>query len=251
MNAKDWERLADKYAEEVCDIFLRDRRGVIAAWLHAQGLLDGRRSALDLGCGIGSFFRKYGRHFAAKTGADHSARMVRLAAQRCRTQPDIHWRVADVFALPAEWRASADLVVCANVISFVQLGTCRRALRQVVRTVKPGGCALLIIPALESHDAVVALERGRAAVHRRGITAVVQRDDRRQRFFTRDGVRQLARCAGLSRVEVRKVWYPWIDEGFATAPRGCEPPWDWLVTGRRPRSNETPRSACRVIAPAR
>ena len=51
--AKDWERLADKYAEEVCDIFMRDRRGVIAGWLRAESLLDGGRTALDIGCGIG------------------------------------------------------------------------------------------------------------------------------------------------------------------------------------------------------
>lgn len=234
MNAKDWERLADKYAEEVCDIFMRDRRGVIAGWLRAEGLLDGGRTALDIGCGIGSFFRKYGRYFSTKTGTDHSARMVKLAEQRCLSQPEIHWCVSDVFAMPREWRASADLVVCSNVITFVQLDACRRALRQVVHTAKPGGRVLLIIPSLESHDAVVALEHGRPAP-KRGTTAVVQRDDRLQRFFARDGIRQLAQRADLDRVQVRKVWYPWSDEGIAKAPRGHEAPWDWLVTGRRPK----------------
>ncbi|MEJ1972176.1 MAG: class I SAM-dependent methyltransferase [Lacunisphaera sp.] len=101
MNAGDWDKLANAYAAEVCDIFMRDRRGVIARWLKASGLLRGRRSVLDLGCGIGSFFRKYGRYFGAKVGSDHSARMLHYARSRCRDQAGITWTQADVFALPA------------------------------------------------------------------------------------------------------------------------------------------------------
>ncbi len=232
MNAADWDKLANAYADEVCDIFMRDRRGVIARWLKSSGQLRGRRSVLDLGCGIGSFFRKYGRHFGIKVGSDHSARMLHFARSRCRTQPDITWAQADVFALPAGWRASADLVVCANVLSFVAPRACGRALRQIRRTMKPGGHVLLIIPALESHDAVVALETDRPTPRRRG-TAVVRRDDRRQRFFTAEGIARLAQSTGLADIRVQKVWYPWTDEGITRPPRGAEPPWDWLVTGRR------------------
>jgi SAM-dependent methyltransferase len=232
MKAADWDQLADAYADEVCDIFMRDRRGVIGGWLRANGQLRGRRTVLDLGCGIGSFFRKYGRHFGAKTGSDHSARMLHLARSRCRGQSGIRWEQADVFALPARWRASADLVVCANVLTFVAPGACRRALRQIVRTAKSGGQVLLIIPSLESHDAVVTIESGRPAPTRRA-TAVVQRDDRRQRFFAAAGIQALARGVGLVDVQVRPVWYPWVDEGVTRPPPGAQPPWDWLVTGRK------------------
>lgn len=222
MNAADWDKLAKAYADEVCDIFMRDRRGVIARWLKTSGLLKGRRSVLDLGCGIGSFFRQYGRHFGTKTGSDHSARMFHFARSRCRNQPDITWEQADVFALPARWRAGADLAVCANVLTFVAPGACRRALRQIVRTLKPGGHVLLIIPALECHDTVVAIETGRLAPRRRA-TAVVQRDDRRQRFFTAAGIFRLAGGTGLRDVQIRKVWYPWVDEGITRPPRRAGP----------------------------
>jgi len=232
MKAADWDRLANAYASEVCDIFMRDRRGVIAGWLKESGLLRGRRSVLDLGCGIGSFFRKYGRRFGVKTGSDHSVRMLHYARSRCRGQSDITWVQADLFALPPCWRASADLVVCANVLTFVAPGACRRALGQIKRTIKPGGRVLLIVPSLESHDAVVALESGRRGPRRRQ-TAVVRRDDRMQRFFTAEGCRRLAASAGLAQVRVEKVWYPWADEGVVRPPPGAEPPWDWLVTGRR------------------
>lgn len=232
MNARDWDRLATAYAAEVCDIFTHDRRNVIGRWLRARGLLRGRRCVLDAGCGIGSFFRKYGRHFGRKTGTDHSRRMLRIAAARCRGLKDVSWQQADVAALPPALRASADLVVCSNVITFVAAARCRRVLRATVRGAKPGAWLLFILPALESHDAVVALETGRPARRRRGVTAVVRRDDRMQRFFTRAGARKLAAQAGLRRVQVRKVWYPWSDEGITPAPRGREPPWDWLLTAR-------------------
>ncbi len=234
MNARDWDRLAAAYATEVCDIFSRDRRQVIAHWLKNRGLLRGRQTVLDVGCGIGSFFRKYGRHFGKKTGTDHSRRMLHLAALRCRGLQDVHWRQADAGRLPPALRNSADLVVCSNVITFVSAAACRRAMRETVRGAKPGAWLLFILPALESHDAVVALETGRPAPRRRDPAAVVRRDDRMQRFYTAPGARQLARCAGLRAIAVRKVWYPWSDEGVTRPPRGAAPPWDWLLTARRP-----------------
>jgi len=232
MKARDWDRLAAAYDDEVCDIFVRDRERVIARWLRARGLLRGKKTLLDIGCGIGSFIKRYGRYFGEKTGTDHSRRMLQIAARRGRGLTDCTWLKADVQSLPAALQRRGDLVVCSNVITFVSPAACARALRQVVRCTKPGGWVLLIQPALESHDAVVAHEAGRRAP-KRGRTAIVRRDDRMQRFYSREGARDLAVRAGLRNVQVRKVWYPWSDEGVTPAPRGRELPWDWLVTGRR------------------
>ena len=233
MNARDWDRLAAAYAAEVCDIFVRDRRQVIVRWLQGRGLLRGGKAVLDVGCGIGSFFRKYGRRFGPKTGTDHSRRMLRIAAARCRGLKDVRWQQADVLHLPPALRGSADLVVCSNVITFVSAAACARAMRETVRGARPGGWLLFILPALESHDAVVALETGRPAKTRHRATAIVRRDDRMQRFYTAGGARALAARAGLRSIAVRPAWYPWSDEGITRPPRGHEPPWDWLLTARR------------------
>ena len=78
-----------------------------------------------------------------------------------------------------------------------------------------GGWLLLILPALESHDAVVACERDQRARKRDRKTAIVRRDDRMQRFFSAEGARQLATAARLHAVHIQPVWYPWTDEGVA------------------------------------
>ncbi len=232
MKAGDWDRLASVYDAEVCDIFVRDRRRVISRWLRQRGLLGGGRTMLDIGCGIGSFFQQYGRRLGDKIGVDHSPRMLRMAAIRCRRLRNCTWMRADVQALPATLRGCGDLVVCSNVLTFVSAAASLHALRQVARCARSGGWVLLILPSLESHDAVVALEAGRPPPRRRD-TAIVRRDDRRQRFYTRNGAIHLATRAGLQSVQARKVWYPWIDEGISRAPRDHELPWDWLVTGRK------------------
>jgi len=232
MKVHHWDRLAPIYEAEVCDIFVRDRRRVIAGWLRQAGLLRGRKTLLDIGCGIGSFIKKYGRRFGAKTGTDHSRQMLQIAARRCRALPDCAWLRADVQALPAALHDRGDLVVCSNVVTFVSAAACHRTMQEVARCAKPGGSLMFILPSLESHDMVVALESGHTRPER-GATAVVRRDDRMQRFYTAAGARQLAVRASLRDVRVRKVWYPWIDEGITNAPRGRGLPWDWLVTARR------------------
>lgn len=231
MTEKDWDKLAAVYGDQVCDIFAHDRMRVVEAWLKRERLLDRGRTVLDVGCGVGSFFKCYGRRFGARTGTDHSQRMLEIAARVCRRQPGITWRQADVTRMPKDLAGTADLVVCSNVITFVSLPECRRALREVVRCARPGGRVLLVQPALESHDAVVAVETGRKPPRRRAM-AVVRRDDRRQRFFSGAGAAAFAAGAGLSGVTVAKVWYPWRDEGITAPPRGHELPWDWMVAGR-------------------
>ena len=233
MKARDWDRLADVYDDEVMNIFVRDRGNVVGQWLRAHGLLRGKKTNLDVGCGIGSFVKKYGRHFGMNTGVDHSRRMLRVAGRRCRTIPGCRWLQADLEHLPRSLYDSVDLVICANVISFVSEAACHRAMRVIVQCARVSGWLLIVLPALESHDAMTAYKKGRAQRPRKDASAVVRRDDRLQRFFGAKGARQLAAQAGMRSIRLQKVWYPWIDEGITRPPRGGELPWCWLLTGRR------------------
>ena len=143
MKARDWDRLAAAYENEVCDIFVRDRKKVIAQWLRARGLLRGQKTLLDIGCGIGSFIKQYGRHFGQKIGTDHSRRMLQIAARRCHKLADCTWLQADVIDLPQTLHARGDLVVCSNVITFVSATACARAMKEVT-PLRPAGRGALI-----------------------------------------------------------------------------------------------------------
>jgi ubiquinone/menaquinone biosynthesis C-methylase UbiE len=233
MRVSDWDRLADRYADQLFDIFSRDRRHIVAGWMRQHGFQRRRHTVLDAGCGIGSFILQYGRHFGETIGADHSRRMLQIAARRCAGIPRCRWLRADVNQLPQHVPDGAHLVVCANVITFASPVECRRAMRSLVRCAKVGGWLLVVLPALESHDATTAHQTGRSVRRPPTASAMVRRDDRLQRFFTASGARQLAAHAGLRAARLHKVWHPWVDEGVTRAPRAGDSPWCWMLTGRR------------------
>ncbi len=63
VSRKEWDKLADDFEKEVCDITRETKDDRIASLF---GLLkfDPQKSVLvDLGCGLGTFLGRYGHHF--------------------------------------------------------------------------------------------------------------------------------------------------------------------------------------------
>jgi ubiquinone/menaquinone biosynthesis C-methylase UbiE len=103
--------------------------------------VDEARDVLEIGCGIGVGPANLARaHDCRVVGIDRSPRMIEWARKRVREHGVDHrvtLLVADVTDLPFA-DGSFDVAFAESVLAFV--GDKSKALREMVRVVRPGGC---------------------------------------------------------------------------------------------------------------
>ena len=117
MNRADWNRLADDFESEVCDITREERTGKVQRYVNAVKLPRGNAMLVDLGCGIGSFVSKFGSRFARIVAIDHASKIVSRAKASCSCATPVRWMVMDVAKAGDALGACSDLTVCMNVIT--------------------------------------------------------------------------------------------------------------------------------------
>lgn len=98
---------------------------------------------LDVGCGPGVMVESVLARGGTLEGIDVSPEMVREASRRFGDRSGVRFRVGDVECLetPSD---SYDQIVCMGVIEY--LASPAAALREIARTLKPGGLAAVTIP---------------------------------------------------------------------------------------------------------
>ncbi len=114
----------------------------LVSWLDQAGDLTGAR-VVCVGCGLGDDAEEVARRGARTTAFDVSV----AAVDWCRRRfPGSHvdYRVADLLALPPDWRRSFDLVVEIYTIQSLPLALRERAIAAVSDLVKPGGRAFVV-----------------------------------------------------------------------------------------------------------
>jgi SAM-dependent methyltransferase len=109
----------------------------LVAWLDRQPVPRGE-SALVVGCGYGDDAEELGRRGYRVTAFD----IAPTAIARCRERfpsSEVDYRVADLFALPGEWRVGFGLVVEIRTLQSLPPNRRAAAARAVAETVRPGG----------------------------------------------------------------------------------------------------------------
>lgn len=168
---------------------------------------------VDLGCGIG----RVARHLAPKCGllwaVDVSPRMLELAEQWLCDVPNIRLSLCHDDHVPEVPDASADFVYSVFVLQHVEREDAFLLLREIRRMLRPGGCALLSFPNLQSDvylaSFIAYAESGEAAVNRA-----------RARMYVPEEVTRLVTAAGLAIVEMASADH--IDV-LARRPHDAEP----------------------------
>jgi SAM-dependent methyltransferase len=234
VNRDQWTTLARVFEDEVSDITAHETNGGLGEAVTRATLGLRRRTLVDLGCGIGTFVAKFGGAFHRVIAVDFSSDMLFRAQTTCRHLRRVTWLCADIPKAALEFPATADLTVCLNVITSPSAARRRALWTGVAAVTRPGGTALVVVPALESAE-FVARETGQRLRKRRtrpSENGLLVRAGCVQKFFLETEVAEVMGNVGFEAVCLQKVEYPWAEEGVSVRRmRGKQLPWDWLATG--------------------
>src|SRR5258706_8071185 len=117
MKHTQWNRLADDFESEVCDITREEASNRIVSFVNAARMPARDAVLVDLGCGLGTFVSRFGRRFTRVVAIDHARRIVDRAKASSRCSSPVRWMVLDVAEAGAVLGPCADLTVCMNVIT--------------------------------------------------------------------------------------------------------------------------------------
>ena len=235
MNRSQWNRLADTFETEVCDISREETTNQLASLVRLAAPSGDRSVLVDLGCGLGSFVLKYRQSFSRIVAVEFAPRIIARAKKNCAGLKNVEWLNVDIAKAGRVIGAVADLTVCLNVITSPSPAVRNALWKTVACVTKPNGHALIVVPSLESERMVQLL----AGVDDGSKTAnahdgLVLRDDAVQKHFRRSELEPVLVRHGFVPVGIRRVHYPWRKEGLRK-PRvaGDRSPWDWACLARR------------------
>jgi SAM-dependent methyltransferase len=238
MSEELWNGLAGKFETAVCDVTTSS--GQQLAELVRRTEPNRGQTLVDAGCGIGSFTKRFGRRYGNVVAFDFASRMVTRAKKRCPGLPDVAWKTLGLENAATAIGSVGDLTVCLNVITSLDARLRTRQWASLARLSRPGGYVLVVVPALESALHVQRFADDSSKIHasdfKRGL---VYRGVVRQKHYTRDELRELVANHGLRVISLKRIHYPWSDDGVDDP--GRRRPWSWGCLARKRKSTHRNR----------
>ena len=236
VSRKEWDRLADDFEREVCDITRETKGNQIAKIMRVLPVSNRSSVLVDLGCGLGTFVERYGPLFAKTFAVEHAPRIIARAKTRLAKRGDIAWLTSNIPPAARRIGRVADLTVCMNVVTMPQARIREQMWRGIAQVTRKRGQALIVVPSIESDRMVerVAYGTGRAEAMAAAPDGLVDRGGSRQKHFARAELHEVLASHGFRIKKMQRVFYPWQKEGLRK-PRnaGTRRPWDWLVLAER------------------
>jgi SAM-dependent methyltransferase len=236
MNRAQWNRLADEFETQVCDIAREETEDQLSRYVRAARPLPKSSVLVDLGCGLGSFIRRFQDRFLEITAVEYAPRIIARAKKNCAGVAKVRWLTMDIPRSARTIGTVADLTVCMNVITSPSEAKRNAIWEAVAKVTKPNGYALIVVPSLESERMVQQVSRrGRRTKAPAAMPGgLVQRDDAVQKHFERQEFDAILSRHGFVAVRLGRAYYPWSKEGMRK-PRlaGAAGPWDWVCLAQR------------------
>lgn len=245
---KHWNTIAHSYDDEIFNVFKNDRKKILPQYFKKHGNKNYR--AIDFGCGVGKAFPYLVPLFKDINAIDISAECLSIAQENHYT--NIHYDCLDLsdenLDLP-----KADFAFCCNVMMLPEAKKNRVMIRNIYRSLKRKGTAVIVVPSFESiffsswrliqlydkegvkPDEIPNYEfdyfnRSMPDI----IQGIINLNGVPTKHYSKPELEVLFRESGLTVTEIEKVEYDWHTEINSPPTEMNDPyPWDWLVECRK------------------
>jgi len=143
MDTAYWERIAPRFESEIFDVFANDRKGLITSRIRRLG--SPRKTASDLGCGIGNFLPAMTQAFRHVIAVDISAKTLNRAKSACSGLRNVSYVKLDLSSAKAKL-PKVDFALSVNTLLTPDARKSAALLNSTVRHIKAGGHLLLVVP---------------------------------------------------------------------------------------------------------
>jgi precorrin-6B methylase 2 len=237
MSKNQWDQLATHFEDEVCDITAVS--GDLLSELVHRVRPGEDRVLVDAGCGIGSFVKRFGPRYGEVVAFDFAPRMVGRARKRCADLTHVTWSTLGLEDAAGKIGPVGDLSVCLNVITSTNEQLRERQWTSLAGLAKPGGHVLVVVPSIESARHVIKHVDPSNEIHGSNIEeGLIFRGDEHQKHYGREELRQTVWCRGMRILSLRRIYYPWTDEGL-NEELSVRRPWDWVCLARKSKRRRT------------
>jgi SAM-dependent methyltransferase len=241
-----WSEAAAGYEGKFIDPYAEADNPLLRA---LEAVASGKKTAADLGCGIGPLLPELAARFAHVFAVDFAPGMLKRARTRCQGLDNVEFLQRDLTDLgPLAGRV--DVAVAVNSLVQPRLADLEKVLEQARLSLRPGGHFLGIVPAIDGvhYQTMILLDRARrtgmpedqarknAAAHaEHGLydfaLGTFRYDGLEQHFWQAFEVPYRLGRAGFRKVRTAKAPVPW-DQVTRLADVDEPPPWDWFFHAR-------------------
>lgn len=245
---KHWNIIAPVYEDEIFDVFKSDKKKVLNRYFKKHA--DKKHRAIDFGCGVGKAFPHLAPAFKEILALDISEECLLTAQQR--PYKNITFKHADL-SNPRLRIAPADFAFCCNVIMLPEIAKNVVMFRNIQKSLKKGGGALIVVPSLESvlyaswqlirMYKTEGVDLKNIPAHEFDyfkadkpdlVQGIIHINDVPTKHYTHSELQVLMREVGFAVTAIEKIEYDWNTEFDKPADWMKDPyPWDWLIECRK------------------
>ncbi len=249
MEAKEWDRVAEIYHEEVVSPFYGKVENPLYDELKKIPNKS-KKSVAEFGCGLLYLGEILFKNFKDVHASDFSAKMVGLAGKKAASMKNVNLLQEDLREI--NHKNKFDVVVSVNSIIMPSAKDRLKAFENICNALKPDGQCLIILPSMESlayyatlliHDKLNNKNEKKAVDSAKKefenekydfFLGIYDDHGERQKFYYESEINYLMKKVGFKNIKIKKVLYPWEKKisDFKNFPKE-EKLWDWFVSAKK------------------
>jgi SAM-dependent methyltransferase len=142
---KHWDAIGESYDDQIFDVFRSNKEGKLQKYLKKHA--NKKHRATDFGCGTGKAFQYLAPSFQDVVAVDISERLIDIA--KASNHANITYKQMDLTEKDLDLPPT-DFAFCCNVAILPEQEGNQSILKNIERTLKSRGAALVVVPSLES-----------------------------------------------------------------------------------------------------